>query len=79
MKIKILINLAGNGEVNETEAEKMLLSYGYGSNIMLNSKRRMQQNVHLTKRILQLEQINTSLRCDLNKERSNQTSLSEQV
>jgi hypothetical protein len=47
----------------------MLLSYGYGANIMLNSKRRIQQNVHLTKRILHLEQVNTTLRVELNKER----------
>lgn len=54
---------------DETQAEKMLLSYGYGANIMLNSKRRIQQNVHLTKRILHLEQVNTTLRVELNKER----------
>ncbi len=55
------------------------MSYGYGSNIVLNSKRKIQQNVHLTKRILHLEQLNTTLRCELNKERSNYKELQEQV
>lgn len=68
-----------NGEINDAEAEKLLLSYGYGSNIVLNSKRKIQQNVHLTKRILHLEQLNTTLRCELNKERTNYKELQDQV
>jgi progesterone-induced-blocking factor 1 len=67
------------GIINENEAEKVLSSYGYGANIVLNSKRRIQQNVHLTKRILHLEQLNTSLRVELNKEKSNLKDLTEQV
>lgn len=67
------------GEIDDTQAEKMLLSYGYGSNIVLNSKRRIQQNVHLTKRILQLEQLNTSMRCQLNKEQANYKELMDQL
>lgn len=68
-----------NGEIDEAEAEKMLLSYGYGSNIVLNSKRKIQQNVHLTKRILHLEQLNTTMRCELNKERANYKELIDQL
>jgi progesterone-induced-blocking factor 1 len=41
--------------MNEADAEKLLLSYGYGANIMLSSRRRIQQNVHLTKKVLHLE------------------------
>ncbi len=65
--------------MNETEAEKLLLSYGYGSNMMLNAKKRVQQNVHLTKKILHLEQLNTTLRHELNKERNSLTELQDQV
>lgn len=65
--------------MNEAEAEKMLLSYGYGANIMLSSKRRIQQNVHLTKRVLHLEQISTSLRLELNRERATIKDLMDQV
>jgi hypothetical protein len=57
----------------------LLLSYGYGSNMMLNAKRRIQQNVHLTKRMLNLEQINTTLRLELARERNNFKELQDQV
>ena len=57
----------------------MLLSYAYGANIMMNSKRRIQQNVHLTKRVLHLEQLNTTLRIELNKERAAFKELQDQV
>ncbi len=46
---------------------------------MLNAKRRIQQNVHLTKRMLNLEQINTTLRLELNRERNNYKELHDQV
>lgn len=46
---------------------------------MMNSKRRIQQNVHLTKRILHLEQVNTTLRIELNKERTNNKEMMDQV
>lgn len=65
--------------MNEADAEKLLLQYGYGANIMLSSKRRIQQNVHLTKRVLHLEQISTSLRLELNKERAAHKDLLDQV
>jgi progesterone-induced-blocking factor 1 len=65
--------------MNEADAEKLLLSYGYGANIMLSSRRRIQQNVHLTKKVLHLEQISTSLRLELNRERANNKETLEQV
>jgi progesterone-induced-blocking factor 1 len=68
-----------SGNINETEAEKLLLSYGYGANMMLNAKKRVQQNVHLTKRILHLEQLNTTLRFELNKERHRINDLNDQL
>ena len=80
MSVAFQFNSPGeNGSINETEAEKMLLSYGYGSNIVLNSKRRIQQNVHLTKRILHLEQLNTTMRIELNKERANYKEIQDQL
>lgn len=65
--------------MNEADAENLLLSYGYGANIMLSSRRRIQQNVHLTKKVLHLEQISTSLRLELNRERANNKETLEQV
>jgi hypothetical protein len=67
------------GEMNEADAERLLLSYGYGANIMLSSKRRIQQNVHLTKRVLHLEQICTSLKLELNREREANKETLQQV
>jgi progesterone-induced-blocking factor 1 len=55
---------------NTADAEKMLFSYGYGANIVTSAKRRIQQNVHLTRRILHLEKINTSLRHEIDRERN---------
>lgn len=46
---------------------------------MMSARRKIQQNVHLTKRILQLEQLNTTLRHELNKERASQKDLQDQV
>ncbi|BFZ15223.1 hypothetical protein BsWGS_18261 [Bradybaena similaris] len=46
---------------NEKDAEKVLFSYGYGANVASTTKRRMQQSVHLARRVLQLEKTNTSL------------------
>lgn len=72
-------NDPGTSSIDDTQAEKLLLSYGYGSNLMLNAKRRIQQNVHLTKRILHLEQVNTTLRHELGKERKSVKELEDQV
>ena len=75
----VLVFTGESGNINETEAEKLLLSYGSGANIVMNSKRRIQQNVHLTKRILHLEQLNTALRLELDKERANNKNTLEQL
>ncbi|RNA13240.1 Progesterone-induced-blocking factor 1 [Brachionus plicatilis] len=77
--IKQVAESSENGDVNEADAEKILLSYGYGTNLMMNSKRRIQQNVHLTKRVLHLEQLNTSLRIELNKERASSKEIQDQL
>ena len=57
----------------------MLYSYGYGANIVTSAKRRIQQNVHLTKRILHLERLNTTLRRELEKERATCKELKDDV
>ena len=57
----------------------MLFSYGYGANIVTSAKRRIQQNVHLTRRILHLEKINTSLRHEIERERNKSKEIGEEV
>ncbi|CAF1286270.1 unnamed protein product, partial [Didymodactylos carnosus] len=54
---------------NDGEADKVLFSYGYGATLPTAAKRRLQHSVHLAKRVIQLEQANTSLRLELDKER----------
>ena len=39
---------------DEKDAEKVLFSYGYGANVASTTKRRMQQSVHLARRVLQV-------------------------
>ena len=46
---------------------------------MMSAKRKIQQNVHLTKRVLHLEQLNTTLRHELTKERASYKELLDQV
>ena len=46
---------------------------------MVSAKRRIQQNVHLTKRILHLEQLNTSLKIELERERADHKQALEQL
>ncbi|TMS04598.1 Progesterone-induced-blocking factor 1 [Larimichthys crocea] len=50
---------------NEEEAERVLFSYGYGANVPTTAKRRLKQSVHLARRVLQLERLNTSLTREL--------------
>lgn len=64
---------------NEEEAEKVLFSYGYGANVPSTAKRRLQQSVHLARRVLQLEKINTSLRQDVDREKKKILQLAEEV
>ena len=54
---------------NDGDAEKALFSYGYGASLPTSAKRRLQHSVHLAKRVIQLEQANTSLRLELDRER----------
>ncbi|XP_076799951.1 progesterone-induced-blocking factor 1-like [Clavelina lepadiformis] len=55
----------GDGTNNPSDAERVLFSYGYGANIPTTAKRRMKQSVHLARRVLQLEKINTTLHADI--------------
>ncbi|KAH3849855.1 hypothetical protein DPMN_092259 [Dreissena polymorpha] len=64
---------------NEEEAEKVLFSYGYGANVPSTAKRRLQQSVHLARRVLQLEKINTSLRQEIDREKKKIVQLAEEV
>ncbi|KAK3708618.1 hypothetical protein QZH41_009379, partial [Actinostola sp. cb2023] len=64
---------------NERDAEKLLCSYGYGANVPSTAKRRMQQSVHLARRVLQLERANTSLRNELERETGRRDQLDEEV
>lgn len=57
---------------NDSEAERVLFSYGYGASLPTAAKRRLQHSVHLAKRVIQLEQANTSLRAELERERKKQ-------
>ncbi|CAF0983362.1 unnamed protein product [Adineta ricciae] len=60
---------------NDGEAEKVLFSYGYGASLPTSAKRRLQHSVHLAKRVIQLEQANTSLRSELERERKTKSEL----
>ncbi|KAM3606502.1 uncharacterized protein V6R79_017601 [Siganus canaliculatus] len=64
---------------NEEEAERVLFSYGYGANVPTTAKRRLQQSVHLARRVLQLERQNTSLRRELGRHESQSGRLSEEL
>lgn len=57
---------------NDSDAERVLFSYGYGASLPTAAKRRLQHSVHLAKRVIQLEQANTSLRAELERERKKQ-------
>ncbi|KAJ8297810.1 hypothetical protein KUTeg_024341, partial [Tegillarca granosa] len=67
------------GVEDEEEAEKVIFSYGYGANVPSNAKRRLQQSVHLARRVLQLEKINTGCRQDLERERNKIKQLAEEL
>ncbi|XP_060607865.1 progesterone-induced-blocking factor 1-like [Ruditapes philippinarum] len=64
---------------NEEEAEKVLFSYGYGANVPSTAKRRLQQSVHLARRVLQLEKINTLCKQDIEREKKKVLQLAEEV
>ncbi|XP_061692364.1 progesterone-induced-blocking factor 1 [Syngnathoides biaculeatus] len=64
---------------NEEEAERVLFSYGYGANVPTTARRRLQQSVHLARRVLQLERQNTSLRRDLERHQTQTGRISEEL
>uniref|UniRef100_A0A3Q3WEM5 Uncharacterized protein n=1 Tax=Mola mola TaxID=94237 RepID=A0A3Q3WEM5_MOLML len=64
---------------SEEEAERVLFSYGYGANVPTTAKRRLQQSVHLARRVLQLERQNTTLRRELDKHKLESGQISEQL
>ncbi|KAK3100601.1 hypothetical protein FSP39_022354 [Pinctada imbricata] len=64
---------------DDQEAEKVLFSYGYGANVPTTSKRRLQQSVHLARRVLALEKINSQHRQDLEREKMKIKQLAEEL
>ncbi|XP_075997906.1 progesterone-induced-blocking factor 1 [Genypterus blacodes] len=64
---------------DEEEAERVLFSYGYGANVPTTAKRRLKQSVHLARRVLQLERLNTSLSRELESHKSQTGQISEEL
>ncbi|KAK7096662.1 progesterone-induced-blocking factor 1-like [Littorina saxatilis] len=64
---------------NENEAEKVLFSYGYGANVPSTAKRRMQHSVQLARRVLQLERANTSMRKEIEREKTKTKQFAEEL
>ncbi|XP_070554404.1 progesterone-induced-blocking factor 1-like [Ptychodera flava] len=64
---------------DESEAERVLFSYGYGANVPTTAKRRLKQSVHLARRVLQLERMNTSLRREVESEKAKVTQIAEEL
>nr|XP_020848101.1 progesterone-induced-blocking factor 1 isoform X2 [Phascolarctos cinereus] len=64
---------------NEEEAERVLFSYGYGANVPTTAKRRLQQSVHLARRLLQLEKQNSLFVKDLEHQKEQVTHISQEL
>ncbi|CAF1266072.1 unnamed protein product [Adineta steineri] len=64
---------------NDGDANKILFSYGYGASLPTSAKRRLQHSVHLAKRVIQLEQANTSLRLELDRERKQKSNIHHEL
>ncbi|XP_041531429.1 progesterone-induced-blocking factor 1 isoform X3 [Microtus oregoni] len=64
---------------NEDEAERILYSYGYGANVPTTAKRRLQQSVHLARRVLQLEKQNSLILKDLDHQKDQVRQLSQEI
>lgn len=64
---------------NDGDADRILFSYGYGASLPTAAKRRLQHSVHLAKRVIQLEQANTSLRAELDRERKKKGDIQQEV
>ncbi|KAG8452256.1 hypothetical protein GDO86_004163 [Hymenochirus boettgeri] len=61
---------------DDTEAERVLFSYGYGANVPTTAKRRLKQSVHLARRLLQTERQNSLFRKDVEKLKANAATIS---
>ncbi|XP_068922882.1 progesterone-induced-blocking factor 1 isoform X2 [Petaurus breviceps papuanus] len=64
---------------NEEEAERVLFSYGYGANVPTTAKRRLQQSVHLARRLLQLEKQNSLFVKNLEHQKEQVTQISQEL
>ncbi|XP_015769727.1 PREDICTED: progesterone-induced-blocking factor 1-like [Acropora digitifera] len=64
---------------NESDAERVLFSYGYGANVPSTAKRRMQQSVQLARRVLHLERANTSLRNEMERDKKKKDLLGKEL
>ncbi|KAJ8028167.1 Progesterone-induced-blocking factor 1 [Holothuria leucospilota] len=64
---------------DESEAERVLFSYGYGANIPTTAKRRLQNSVHLARRVLHLEKLNTSFKKELGTKKEQLQQLGEEL
>ncbi|XP_064636325.1 progesterone-induced-blocking factor 1-like [Lineus longissimus] len=64
---------------NEDDAERVLFSYGYGANVPSTAKRRLKQSVQLARRVLQLERANTSLRNEIEREKTKTRQLGDEL
>ena len=63
----------------DSDAERVLVAFGYGANLPTTSKRRLQQSVQLARRVLQLERVCSSLRRQLEGEEGKVKQLSSEV
>ena len=63
----------------DSDAERVLVAFGYGANLPTTSKRRLQQSVQLARRVLQLERVCSSLRRQLEGEEGKVKQLSNEV
>ncbi len=75
MIVKLILFLVEN----DNDAHQILFSYGYGASLPTSAKRRLQHSVHLAKRVIQLEQANTSLRLELDRERKRKVDIQQEV
>ncbi|XP_074047901.1 progesterone-induced-blocking factor 1 isoform X2 [Macrotis lagotis] len=64
---------------NEEEAERVLFSYGYGANVPTTARRRLQQSVHLARRLLQLEKQNSLFVKDLEHQKEQVIQISQEL
>ncbi|CAB4001470.1 progesterone-induced-blocking factor 1-like [Paramuricea clavata] len=64
---------------SEVDAERVLFAYGYGANVPSTAKRRMQQSIHLARRVLKLERMNTTLQGQLEDEKRKRDELLQEL